>query len=199
MSMNRLLRFPTCQKTLDSSSYLFTWSLSTSSCCFSAPVIISSTSVSCSGSAPLTCRDARMASIRWDLSRRRLENHHNRPAKKQEEQKPTVLNGGIKSSKISYLFSLDSNRRRSMRLPTVCRGKKCPETKCYKKPEKNLLITEGGSIFSGSPCNSSAAASGLLGAGWRCKGKRCEREHSRGFGGFPEGEMSRSDRTFGSF
>lgn len=56
------------------SSYLLTWSLKTSSCCFSGAEIISSTSVNCSGSAPLACRDARMASIRCDFSKRRLQN-----------------------------------------------------------------------------------------------------------------------------
>lgn len=55
-----------------SCSYLLTWSRKESSCCLSGAVIISSTSVSCSGSAPLACRDARMASIRWDFSSRRL-------------------------------------------------------------------------------------------------------------------------------
>lgn len=53
-------------------AYLLIWSRKDSSCCFSGAVIISSTSVSCSGSAPLACRDARMASIRWDFSSRRL-------------------------------------------------------------------------------------------------------------------------------
>lgn len=52
--------------------YLLVWIRKDSSCSFSVAVIISSTSVNCSGSAPLTCRDARIASIRWDFSSRRL-------------------------------------------------------------------------------------------------------------------------------
>lgn len=107
-------------------SYLLMWSLNASSCCLSGAVIISSTSVSCSGSAPLACRDARMASIRWDFSSRRLSGKQEFLCVRVEffffKHSPVMCETGWESD--THLLSLVSNRRLSMRFATVCTKKK---------------------------------------------------------------------------
>lgn len=207
------------KRTFNLCSYLLIWSLKDSSCCFSGAVIISSTSVSCSGSAPLACRDARMASILWDFSSRRLSvKHKYQPMSgchhgSQTKNKLILWNLACRMINRkcggwwwTHLLSFVSNNRLAMRWDTVCVATHTEETSV--KPEAsrddNRYYETGPSLsailrlmFIILPYSSSEVAFLQLGAGWRCKDRKYGRERSQESWGFPEAHkydknMSRS-------
>lgn len=169
-------------------SYLLIWSRKASSCCFSVAVIISSTSVSCSGSAPLACRDARMASIRWDFSSRRLS------VKQTTNQ--TLICDRVWARRVLRVhhvkwswFPGHDELTCSLWTQTAVAlwgwrlsARKERMSSVVFEPEPRRL-REAHCVL---PCSSSEAAFLQWGAGWRCKDRKYEREQSPESLGFPE-------------
>lgn len=188
-------------------AYLLIWSRKDSSCCFSGAVIISSTSVSCSGSAPLACRDARMASIRWDFSSRRLS------VKQTTNQRLICYSVWIRQKRTMWNYLVHKRRRKPELTCSLCsqtavvlwgwllsawrRDISHSKSSIKRQKSMSLVIFYNPKLFFFFlflPCSSFEAAFVQLGVGWQCKDRRYGRERSRESLGFPAEYKNRRSR-----